>query len=89
MTAVYSAVCRVEGRGAQILAIQAGAFTLVMALTAVLAPGHGIAGVAMAWLAANAIVALAVLPRLVRLLRRDGAPPARQAEGVVSCAPSA
>jgi O-antigen/teichoic acid export membrane protein len=89
MTAVYSAVCRVEGRGAQILAIQAGTFGLVMALTTALAPRHGIDGVAAAWLAANGIVALAVLPRMVRLLRRDGAPPARQVEGVASCAPFA
>jgi O-antigen/teichoic acid export membrane protein len=89
MTAVYSAVCRVEGRGAQILTIQAGTFGLVMALTTALAPRHGIDGVAAAWLAANGIVALAVLPRMVRLLRRDGGPPARQVEGVASCAPFA
>jgi O-antigen/teichoic acid export membrane protein len=87
-TALYSAVCRVEGRGSRVLAIQGSTFALVISLTLTLAPAHGIGGVATAWLLANALVAVAVAPALIRLLRRGGAPPPQRAEGVPLCATS-
>jgi O-antigen/teichoic acid export membrane protein len=69
-TALYIGVCRVEGRGGPILAAQGTTFALVIGLTALLAPGHGIEGVAIAWLVANGIVGVAAAPRLIRVLRR-------------------
>lgn len=86
--ALYSAICRVEGRGSRVLAIQGSTFALVISLTIVLAPAHGIEGVATAWLLANGIVAAAIAPSLIDILRRGGAPP-RGAEGVPACATSA
>jgi len=90
VTAVYSAACRVEGRGSRILAVQGGTFALVTALTTALAPRYGIDGVAMAWLLSSAIVAVAAAPRLIRLLlRRRWEPAPQESEGVASCAASA
>ena len=86
-TALYSAVCRVEGRGSRVLAIQGSTFALVIALTIALGPAHGIEGVATAWLLANGIVAAAIAPWLIDIFRRGGAPPTR-AEGVPACATS-
>jgi O-antigen/teichoic acid export membrane protein len=70
VTALYIGVCRVEGRGGRILAAQGATFVLVIGLTVLLAPGHGIDGVAIAWLVANGIVGVAVAPRLIQVLRR-------------------
>jgi hypothetical protein len=45
-----------------------------MGLTVALARDYGLTGVGFAWLAANAMVALVLLPSLVRFLRVEGAP---------------
>jgi hypothetical protein len=70
-TALCIGVCRVQGRGGWILAAQGATFALVIGLTAVLAPGHGIEGVATAWLVANGLVGIVALQRLIRILRRQ------------------
>jgi O-antigen/teichoic acid export membrane protein len=70
-TALCIGVCRVQGRGGWILAAQGATFALVIGLTAVLAPKHGIDGVATAWLVANGLVGIVALQRLIRFLRRQ------------------
>ncbi len=65
---LYSALARVRGQGGRILAAEGAATALLIAAVFVLAPRLGIEGVALAWLGANAVVALAVLPALVRTL---------------------
>lgn len=67
--AVYVAICRVEGRASRILAMQGAVFALVVAGTVVLGRSHGINGVAAAWLIANALTGLVVLPHVRRTLR--------------------
>ncbi len=86
LTALYSGVCRVEGRGAPILALQGVTFALLVSLTVVLAPSHGIEGVAAAWLLTHGVVAAIAAPGL---LRRSGAPAAPRPEGARACAPAA
>jgi O-antigen/teichoic acid export membrane protein len=67
--AVYVAICRVEGRAGRILAMQACVFVLVTGGTLLLGRRHGIDGVALAWLIANAIVGCVVLPSVWRTAR--------------------
>jgi len=69
IVALFGAICRVEGRAARILAIQASIFTMVIALTVVLGKAHGIEGVAVGWLLANAIAGCAALPHVLGVLR--------------------
>lgn len=87
--ALYTAICRVEGRGSRILAVQGAAFVLITGLTVALAPAYGIEGVATAWLLANATIAAGVVPRLISLLRGRRAPIAHPTEGAMQCATSA
>jgi O-antigen/teichoic acid export membrane protein len=89
VTALYTAVCRVEGRGSRILAVQGVTFGLIAGLTTAFAPAYGIEGVATAWLLANGIVAVGVAPRLIQLLRGRGASSPQQTEGAMQCATSA
>jgi O-antigen/teichoic acid export membrane protein len=70
-TALCIGVCRVQGRGGWILAAQGATFALIIGLTALLAPKHGIDGVATAWLVANGLVGIVALRRLIRILRRQ------------------
>jgi O-antigen/teichoic acid export membrane protein len=70
-TALCIGVSRVQGRGGWILAAQGATFALVIGLTAVLAPGHGIDGVAIAWLVANGLVGIVAMQRLIRMLWRQ------------------
>jgi O-antigen/teichoic acid export membrane protein len=67
---LYSAICRVQGHAGRVLQIQAAIFVLVIGLTVVLGPRRGLEGVGLAWLAANALVACAVAPATIRILRR-------------------
>jgi O-antigen/teichoic acid export membrane protein len=66
---LYSAICRVQGRAGRVLVVQAAVFLLVVVLTPLLARSHGLEGVGFAWLVANALVACAVTPATVRILR--------------------
>ena len=68
--ALFVVICRIEGRGGQILALQASVFVIVTGLAVVLGRAHGIDGVAFAWLIANAAVGCAVAPRVWRVLHQ-------------------
>jgi len=86
--ALYVAIARVEGRSFRILTVEAVKLPLLLGGAIVLSGPLGIEGIALAWLGAVAMVALAVAPSLVRFLRgrpsREVAVRARRAapEGV-------
>jgi O-antigen/teichoic acid export membrane protein len=65
---LYEAIARVQGRGSRILAIEATQASLLLVGVAALAAPMGLEGVALAWLGATALPALAALPWLVRFL---------------------
>lgn len=67
------AVARVQRRVERILAIQATSAAGVLGLSFVLAGQWGIAGIGAAWLVTQTVVALVLLPNLVRLTRTRGA----------------
>jgi O-antigen/teichoic acid export membrane protein len=69
---LFAAVARVQGRGGAIFAVYGATVALLVPLSVVFIHPFGIEGVAMAWLLANAAVALAVAPSLIRLLRAGG-----------------
>jgi O-antigen/teichoic acid export membrane protein len=73
---LYEAIARVQGRASRILAIEATQASLLLAGVAILAPPLGLEGVALAWLGATAVPALAALPWLVRFLHSAPAEPA-------------
>jgi O-antigen/teichoic acid export membrane protein len=68
---LYMAVARLHGNGSRILAVEATQMALLLGGAVVLAGPLGIEGVAVAWLGATAVVAIAVLPSLLRFLRRS------------------
>jgi peptidoglycan/LPS O-acetylase OafA/YrhL/O-antigen/teichoic acid export membrane protein len=70
---LYSAICRVQGRAGRVLGVQATVFALLIVLTPMLGRSHGLEGVGMAWLVANALVACAVAQMAIGLLRQPGA----------------
>jgi O-antigen/teichoic acid export membrane protein len=67
--ALFSAVSRVQGRGLRLGLVEFALLGLVLGSAVPLARSHGIDGVAVAWLGANAIICLAVVPLLIRFLR--------------------
>jgi O-antigen/teichoic acid export membrane protein len=69
---VYSAVCRLQGRGGRILVAEGAMCVLLMGLIFLLGKQLGLTGIALSWMASAAIVAIAVAPRLVRTLRSLG-----------------
>src|SRR5215210_2043740 len=73
--ALYVAIARLEGRTGGILGVEAVKVPLLLGGAVVLSGPLGIEGVALAWLASIALVALAVAPSLVRFFRP---PPVRQ-----------
>ncbi|GAA4573878.1 hypothetical protein GCM10023176_39740 [Micromonospora coerulea] len=66
---VFVAVCRVQRRVGRIIAVHASTSTLVVSLALVAMAEIGVAGVGVAYLAGQVVVAGAVLPSMVRLLR--------------------
>jgi O-antigen/teichoic acid export membrane protein len=66
---LYSAICRVQGRAGKVLVIQAAVFVLVIGLAPLLGHSHGLEGIGLAWLVSNGLVACAVIPATVRVLR--------------------
>jgi O-antigen/teichoic acid export membrane protein len=66
---LYIAVARLDGHGLRILAVEGLQMALLLVGTVTLADPLGLDGVALAWLGSTAVVAVAVLPSLVRLLR--------------------
>jgi O-antigen/teichoic acid export membrane protein len=67
--ALFSALARIRARGLRLAAVELVLLVLALGLAAPLAHAHGIDGVAVAWLAANALIFLCVLPSLFRFLR--------------------
>ena len=67
--ALFSAVARAQGRGLRLALVELALLVLVLGPAVLLARSHGIEGVAAAWLGANAIICLAVVPLLTRFLR--------------------
>ncbi len=70
--ALFSAVSRVQGRGLRLGLIELALLVLVLGPAIPLARSHGIEGVGVAWLGANVLICLAVVPLLVRFLREPG-----------------
>jgi O-antigen/teichoic acid export membrane protein len=76
VTALFVAICRVEGRATTILSTQAATLALLMLLVVVLAPSHGLVGVGVAWLLTSIVVAGANLGHVLKVLRAQGTHPA-------------
>ncbi len=66
---VFVATCRVQRRVGRIVLIQASTSTLVLSLAILTMHPLGVAGLGVAYLTGQLVVAVAVLPSLVRLLR--------------------
>jgi O-antigen/teichoic acid export membrane protein len=69
ISTLYMAIARLQGRGSRILAVEGFQMALLLGGVAALATPLGLEGVALSWLGATGIVALAILPSLVRFLR--------------------
>ncbi len=67
--ALFSAVARVKSQGSRIALVELALLMLVLGPAVLLAHSHGIGGVAFAWLAANVVICLAVIPLLLQFLR--------------------
>jgi O-antigen/teichoic acid export membrane protein len=67
--ALFSAISRIGRHGLRLATVELGLLVLALGLAVPLAHADGITGVAAAWLAANALVFLAILPTLWRFLR--------------------
>jgi O-antigen/teichoic acid export membrane protein len=67
--ALFSAISRIGGHGRRLAAVEFALLVLALGLAIPLAHADGIDGVAMAWLTANAVVSLGVLPWLWRFVR--------------------
>jgi O-antigen/teichoic acid export membrane protein len=66
--ALFAAISRVQGRALRLAAIELALLALVIAPGALLAHSAGITGVAIAWLAANALIFAVLTPWLVTFL---------------------
>lgn len=76
--AIFQFVERSRRRGSMLLAVNAVAFVLILGAAAGLAPPFELTGVGVAWLVANGVVAMAILPSLIRFVRsRPPDPPAQ------------
>jgi len=67
--ALFSAVSRVQGRGLRLALVEFALLVIVLGSAIPLARSHGIEGVGAAWLGANAVIFVGVLPLLVGFLR--------------------
>lgn len=77
---VYCAVCRAMTRLPEAIATATISAVVSLAATVLVAPGHGLTGIATAWLAVQAVTGLWAGARLVWLLRtRTAATPANDA----------
>jgi O-antigen/teichoic acid export membrane protein len=74
-----SAFAMIERRLWRLLAVQSAAAAAFLGGSAVLMPRVGIVGVGLAYVVAQAALALALLPALIRRLRRMTAPPSARA----------
>lgn len=71
---LYTTIARVRGRGGSILAANVALAALLVGATTAFGHRYGLTGVGLGWLTAHAIVALALLPSMRRLLRAPTAP---------------
>jgi len=69
--ALFSALCRIHAHGIRLTLVELALLLLALGGAIPLAHSHGISGVALAWLGANALVAFAVVPLLRTELRRS------------------
>jgi O-antigen/teichoic acid export membrane protein len=69
VTILYIAIARLHGQGLRILAVEALQMVLLLGGAVALAHPLGLEGIALAWLGSTAVVALGILPSLVRRLR--------------------
>jgi O-antigen/teichoic acid export membrane protein len=67
---LFVAISRCRRRGRTLLAVDSALFVLLIGLTILLTPSMGLEGAGFAFLVADAVVALAVIPSMVRFLRR-------------------
>lgn len=67
--ALFSAVSRAQGRGLRLGLVELALLVLVLGSAVPLAHTDGIEGVAAAWLGANAVICLALIPLMIRFLR--------------------
>ena len=72
--ALFSALSRVQGRGLRLSFVELILLALALGSAVPLAHSNGIEGVAAAWLLANAVICVAVVPMLSGILRRPAAP---------------
>ncbi|HEY4451303.1 MAG TPA: hypothetical protein VGN13_06885 [Solirubrobacteraceae bacterium] len=69
LLALFAAICRAQGRGRRLAALELSILVVVLLSAYPLAGAAGIDGVALAWLAANAVACCASLVPLWRFLR--------------------
>ena len=72
IAALGAGVARIEHRGWIVTAIQAFPFAFVVALSAVLLPGAGIAAVGIAWTGCQFILAVVLLATILRPVLLSG-----------------
>ncbi len=65
---IFQYVSRSRGRGRSLLVADVCNFILLIGLTLVLTPEYGLVGAGVAWLIANAIIATAIAPGLLRFV---------------------
>jgi O-antigen/teichoic acid export membrane protein len=65
---LYEAVLRVRAQGGRIAAINGAQAAITLTLAAVLSGPFGLAGVGWAWIIGHTIVAIAILPSMLRLM---------------------
>ncbi len=63
---LYCAIARLHGDGLRILRVQAGLMTTLLVTAVAFAEPFGVEGIALAWLACNALVGTAIIPSLRR-----------------------
>lgn len=79
--ALFLAVARVQGRGSRIALVELALLVLILGPAIPLAHSHGIKGVAFAWLGANFVICLAIIPALLRFLHEpQGNPQSTRAQ---------
>jgi O-antigen/teichoic acid export membrane protein len=66
---LYTTIARLDGLGLRILVVEAAQMGLLLGTVVALANPLGLVGVALSWTVSVAIVALAILPSLVRFFR--------------------
>ena len=87
MIVLFVAISRCRRRGRTLLALDVALFVLVIGLTLMLTPSMGLEGAGLAFLVANGVVALAVIPSMVRFLVRREEPAVGIGEATADLAP--